>query len=74
MDPTGWRYRAHFDMKARDWLTLTFPDWIVRCGHVQWSPPSLDISPLDLSFGGMPKEKMHTVITAGLMHWTLRIN
>ena len=50
-----------FATKLRDWLTLTLHDWIGRCGHVEWSPCSPDLSPFDFFLWGMLRDKVYSV-------------
>lgn len=39
----------HFDINARSYLNLIFPNrWIGRVGPVTWPPRSIDMNPLDL--------------------------
>jgi len=49
---------AHFATAARDWLNESFPHRIGRRGHVEWSPRSPELSPLDFFFWGMLKESV----------------
>jgi len=44
--------QAHFATAVRDWLNDTFPHWIGRRGHVEWSSRSPDFSSLT-SFSGV---------------------
>ncbi len=64
---------AHFATNVRDWLNGTFPHWIGRRGHVEWSPRSPDLSPLDFFFWGMLKEKVYSMKIANLNHLRERI-
>jgi len=63
---------AHFAAAVRNWLNDTFPHWIRR-GHVEWSPRSLGLSPLDFFFWGMLKEKVCSMKIINLNHMKERI-
>jgi transposase len=64
---------AHFATVVRDWLNDTFSNWIGRRGHVEWSPRSPDLSPLDLFFWGMLKEKVYSMKIRDMRHLRERI-
>jgi len=62
---------AHFATVVRDWLNDNFSNWIGRRGHVEWSPSYL--SPLDLFFWGMLKEKVYSMKIKDKRHLRERI-
>lgn len=64
---------AHYATAVRDWLNDTFPHWIGRRGHVEWSPRSPDLSPLDFFFWGMLKQKVYSMKITDLNHLRRRI-
>ncbi|XP_076028557.1 uncharacterized protein LOC143017694 [Oratosquilla oratoria] len=64
---------AHFATTVRNWLNDTFPHWIGRRGHVEWSPHSPHLSPLDFFFWGMLKEKVYSMKITDLNHMRERI-
>ena len=64
---------AHFATNVRYWLNYNFPNWIGRRGHVEWSPRSPDLSPLDFFFWGMLKEKVYSTKITDPIHLTQRI-
>lgn len=52
---------AHYAMTVRHWLDDNFPNWIGRCGLVEWTLHSRDISPFDFFFWDMLKEKVYSM-------------
>lgn len=58
---------------VRDWLNKNVSKWIGRCGHVEWSPRSSDLSPLDFFFWGMLKEKVYSMKITDMNHLRERI-
>jgi hypothetical protein len=51
---------AHYSHLATHHLNLTFPErWIGCSGHVQWSPRSPDVTPLDFCLWGWTKSEVY---------------
>ena len=59
MVSTGWG-TCQFCYSRRDWLNNTFPHWIGRRSHVEWSLRSSDPNLLDFFFSGKLKEKVYS--------------
>jgi hypothetical protein len=55
---------AHCATVVRHWLDDNFPNWIGRCGRVEWAP----CSPLDFFFWGMLKEKVYSMKITDINH------
>lgn len=64
---------AHYAKMVRDWLNKNFSKRIERCGLVEWSPLSPDLSPLDFFFWGMLKEKVYSMKITDMNHLRERI-
>jgi transposase len=63
----------HYSRAVRHWLDANLPNWIGRCGPLEWAPRSPDLTPLDFFFWGVIKEKVYSAKIRNLEHLKARI-